>query len=101
MNYVSIEKLRVEAVESALHPFRRLFPYAYLSACRRIAFAITTDCALPHENRHERTRQPYLAKGQEWPRCRVCKLEFVVDDEMREDHLHNNRYVEARRAVDS
>ncbi len=68
------------------------------SVNRLIALAITADYALPHQNRHERTRQPHLAKYQEWTRCRIRKFELIVDDEMREDHLHDNGYVEAGRA---
>ena len=55
--------------------------------------------APPHQHRHERTRQSHLAKRQERPRRWVRKLEFVVEDKMREDHLHYDGDVEARRAV--
>ena len=58
-----------------------------------------TNCALSYKNLHERARQPCLAKGQELLGCWVRKFEVIVDDEVRENHLHDNGYVKACRAL--
>ena len=66
-----------------------------------LAQAIAVGYAFPHEDGHERARQPGLAECHKRPRRRVGQFELVVEDEMRQDHLHEDRYVEARRAIDS
>ena len=55
--------------------------------------------APPHQHRHEWTRQSHLAERQERPRRWVSEFEFVVEDEVREDHFHYDGDVESRRAV--
>ena len=66
-----------------------------------LTLAIAIGHAFPHEDGHERARQPGLAERHKRPRRGVGQFELVVEDEMRQDHLHEDGDVETRRAVGS
>jgi hypothetical protein len=57
------------------------------------------DQALAYQERHERTWQSYLPKSQVWSRHRIGKLELVIDQKVRQDHLHDHGHVKARGAI--
>ena len=87
-------------LSSFIYPFIYPLIYLYIHLFIYINHSIpAANAPPPHQHRHKRTRQPHLAKREKGPRGRVGEFELVGQNEVRDDHLHDDRDVETGGAV--